>query len=74
MFLPATKILKFSKTVHIINLFDRFIIIINIIFIIIIITNFFCLFIYLWNNHYRKLKIYQAGINSINQVREGAFT
>ena len=73
MFLLATNILKFSKTVHIINLFDRFIIIINII-IIIIITNFFCLFIYLWNNHYRKLKIYQAGINSINQVREGAFT
>ena len=73
MFLPATNILKFSKTVHIINLFDRLIIIINII-IIIIITNFFCLFIYLWNNHYRKLKTYQAGINSINQVREGAFT
>ena len=73
MFLLATNILKFSKTVHIINLFDRLIIIINII-IIIIITNFFCLFIYLWNNHYRKLKIYQAGINSINQVREGAFT
>ena len=56
MFLPATNILKFSKTVHIINLFDRFIIII---IIIIIITNFFYLFIYLWNNHYRKLKIYQ---------------
>ena len=73
MFLLATNILKFSKTVHIINLFDRLIIIINTI-IIIIITNFFCLFIYLWNNHYRKLKIYQAGINSINQVREGAFT
>ena len=31
MFLPATNILKFSKTVHIINLFDRFIIIIIII-------------------------------------------
>ena len=71
MFLPATNILKFSKIVHIINLFDRFIIII--IIIIIIITSFY-LFIYLWNNHYRKMKRYQAGIYSINQVREGAFT
>ena len=35
MFLPATNILKFSKTVHIINLFHRFIIIIIIIIIII---------------------------------------
>ena len=78
MFLPATNILKFSKIVHIINLFDRFIIIIIIIIIItiiiiIIITSFY-LFIYLWNNHYRKMKRYQAGIYSINQVREGAFT
>ena len=78
MFLPATNILKFSKIVHIINLFDRFIIIIiiiiiTIIIIIIIITSFY-LFIYLWNNHYRKMKRYQAGIYSINQVREGAFT
>ena len=70
MFLPATNIMKFSKIVHIINLFDRFIIII---IIIIIITSFY-LFIYLWNNHYRKMKRYQAGIYSINQVREGAFT
>ena len=77
MFLPATNILKFSKIVHIINLFDRFIIIIIIIIItiiiIIIITSFY-LFIYLWNNHYRKMKRYQAGIYSINQIREGAFT
>ena len=73
MFLPATNILKFSKIVHIINLFDRFIIIIIIIIIINIITSFY-LFIYLWNNHYRKMKRYQAGIYSINQVREGAFT
>ena len=76
MFLPATNILKFSKIVHIINLFDRFIIIVIIIItiiIIIIITSFY-LFIYLWNNHYRKMKRYQAGIYSINQVREGAFT
>ena len=65
MFLPVTNILKFSKIVHIINLFDRFIIII----IISIIITFYNLFLYLWNNHYRKLKIYQAGINSINQVR-----
>ena len=71
MFLPATNILKFSKIVHIINLFDRFIIIISII---IIIITFFYLFIYLWNNHYRKMKRYQVGINSVNQVREGAFT
>ena len=63
MFLPPTNILKFSKIVHIINLFYRC-------FIIVIIT-FFYLFIYLWNNQHCKMKIYQVGINSINQVREG---
>ena len=39
MFLPPTNILKFSKIVHIINLFYRF-------FFIIVIITFFYLFIY----------------------------
>ena len=69
MFLPVTNILKFSKIVHIINLFDRFVIII-----ISSIITFYNLFLYLWNNHHRRMKRYQAGINSINQVREGTFT
>ena len=43
MFLPVTSILKFSKIVYIINLFDRFIIII----IIIIIITFYNIFLYL---------------------------
>ena len=41
MFLPVTSILKFSKIVYIINLFDRFIIII------IIIITFYNIFLYL---------------------------
>ena len=44
MFLPVTSILKFSKIVYIINLFDRFIIII---IIIIIIITFYNIFLYL---------------------------
>ena len=67
MFLPPTNILKLLKIVHIINLFYRF-------FFIIVIITFFYLFIYLWNNQHCKMKRYQVGINSINQVREGAFT